>query len=447
MKKFSIKVRIMLWYLVLLTVLLGILIPFLYYFMKASMYDNAESLLRIHTSQALANFEFEDEKISLENFRSISSSEFILYDVDDSPILDTGSNEQLYGTSANFDKVSTVETTDGNWLIFDQMLMEDEEYVGWLRGYSSLDPIENTLKNLRMLIFIAFPIYIIVAITGGLIISGKALAPVAKITETAKLISDGNLSERIGELNTNDEVSDLANTFDHMIDKLESSIIKEKRFTANASHELRTPISVIMANAEDMLAGEHSMSEHNKVFELILQETKKMKNMVAQLLMLSRGDELKYKYSFERINMALLVEDILDEMKAKAEEKEITIDYHYKENCIIEADQTLMVRMVLNLVDNAIKYGKQKGNINITLEKNGKQIEFKIGDNGIGISKEDMPLIFNRFYRADSSRNSEGSGLGLSIVKWIVEVHKGKIEIESELLKGTIITILLPIGK
>ena len=443
--KMAIKTKIMIWYTALLALLLSIVIPLIYFTMKSTMYDNAESMLRIHTSEALENFEYEHDKMELYGFKNISGTSFILFDAENNVIENTGTNDGLYTAEPDYGNITEYKDAGSNWLIYDQIIEEEGKNVGWIRAYASLESVNAALNNLKTIIAIASPIYILIGILGGLFISKKSLKPIDDITKTAQIISAGDLSQRLDMPDTGDEVSRLAQTFDHMIEKLEDSFRKEKRFTANASHELRTPISVIMANSEDMLFGDHTVEEYKDAVKTILSESQKMRNMVSKLLMLSKGDEASLTYAFEEIDLGLLIEGVVDEMLDYAKEKNILISYGYKEDIIIKADQTLIIRLIMNLLDNAIKYNNGNSQIEVFLNKKEEFAEIIINDKGIGIPKEDLPNIFNRFYRVDKSRSGEGTGLGLSIVKHIVDIHKGDISVESEVSSGTTFTILLPL--
>ena len=443
----TIKGKIMLWYTSLLALLLCILIPLIYFSMKNNMYDNAEGLLKMHTSQALSTFEYDDNNISLGGFKNLSGTSFIIFDKDNNVLLKTEYSANLDKTPSNFGNVFQENGEDGHWLVYDLQLTEDNNISGWIRAYSSLEPIEATLQNLRLLIIVLLPIYLLIAILGGLFLSKKALSPIDKITKTAKSISTGDLSKRLNMPNTGDEVGRLAETFDEMLDRLDQSFKKEKSFTSNASHELRTPLSVIISNAEFALNGEQSEAKYKESLDLILSESNKMSSMISKLLMLTRGDESNYKYEFEQIDLGLIIEDVVEEMQEAAIQKNISLSYTGKKNIFIIADQTLIVRLLINLIDNAIKYSDNQGNVSISLRTKDKFAEISIEDKGIGIPETELPQIFNRFYRVDKSRSSEGSGLGLSIVKWIVDIHKGSVDIKSKLKEGTIIKVKLPLDK
>ena len=230
----AIKTKIMLWYTVLLVLLLGIVIPLIYFTMKSTMYDNAESMLRIHTSQALEDFEYEHDTMELYGFKNISGTSFILFDADNSLITNTGASDTLNSLAPDYDNISEYKTEQDSWLIYDQSIQEEGRTVGWIRAYASLESVYAALQNLKTIIAIASPIYIIIGILGGLFISKNSLKPIDDITKTAQIISTGDLSQRLEMPDTGDEVSRLAQTFDRMIDKLDESFEKEKRFTANA---------------------------------------------------------------------------------------------------------------------------------------------------------------------------------------------------------------------
>ena len=210
------------------------------------------------------------------------------------------------------------------------------------------------------------------------------------------------------------------------------------------SHELRTPVSVIMATSEDALNGEHSVKDYQDALTTILSESKKMRGMISKLLMLSKGDEASLKYAFENIDLGLLIEGVVEEMLEYAKQKNILISYGYKEDVMIKADQTLIIRLVMNLLDNAIKYSNENSQIEVFLNKKKDCAEIVVKDCGIGIPAQELDKIFNRFYRVDKSRSGEGIGLGLPLVKHIVDIHKGSISVKSELSVGTKFTVRLP---
>ncbi|MGL4483582.1 MAG: sensor histidine kinase [Anaerovoracaceae bacterium] len=326
-----------------------------------------------------------------------------------------------------------------------------------------VNAINDFLEFLKIILPAVGVIFVIIAVLGSLFIAGKALKPIANITETVSNIHGEDLSERIKGIDTKDEVGVLANTFNNMFDDLEESFKRERRFAADASHELRTPVAVIMNNSELLIesAGEKIPEEYFAINE----ESKRMNKIISQLLALSRGYEGQYKLDIEELQLGDILENVIAECKEKAEEKGLKIIYKRIDQRIL-ADQMLITQLFMNLIENAIKY-TGAGQIEIfqnneimqnndidkmafeIIEKkvDGKQfIQVIISDTGIGISAEDLPHIFDRFYRADKSRDRSGVGLGLSISKWITEVHGGSISVTSQENEGSQFIVSLAIN-
>lgn len=299
------------------------------------------------------------------------------------------------------------------------------------------------LNDFQWMLLLVIPCYILLAAIGARVLARRALQPIRQITESARKISMGDLSERIDGIESRDEVGELADTFNQMIEELEVSFQRERQFTSDASHELRTPMTVITACTEDALFTDDP-AIRNENLKVIQKENQRMTKMLSQLLMLSRGYEGRYHFQPEELYLYDMVESVSESLAGMAEEKSIQIHNEIPRKQTIYADQSLFTQLLVNLVENAIKYGNEKGNVWLTLEEKEHGSVLEIRDDGIGISKEDLPKIFERFYRADKARDRKGSGLGLSIVKWIVTLHGGKITVDSTLGQGTKMTVVLP---
>jgi heavy metal sensor kinase len=370
---------------------------------------------------------------------------FVVFDSKGNANIDSEILPQLVNLPIEPELVRYITIDDIHWAVYDEPLQIDGEVMGWVRVSRSMESLINTLNNLKLIIFIAIPLYIIFASLGGLFLADRALRPIDDITKTAGEISRGDIKQRLKKPKTKDEVGRLVITFNEMLDKLESFIKKERQFTADVSHELRTPLAVISAEAEHLLSNLPEKSEETSSLKKILKESKKMSYMVSQLLMLYRSEEGKYELSYEVLDLNVIAEEIVNEYKDIAVEKEINIKLKTETQLKIKADQTLITRLLVNLIDNAIRYSSKKGYIKVSLLKEKDFAVIRVSDNGNGISEEDLPCIFDRFYQADKSRGTEGSGLGLSIVKWIAEAHKGTIEVESKLSQGSTFTAKLPL--
>ena len=235
----------------------------------------------------------------------------------------------------------------------------------------------------------------------------------------------------------------LAQTFDSMFSRLEKSFDAERQFTADASHELRTPAAAIIAQAEYALK-QAPPAEKDEALQKILAQARKMSRLLAQLLMLARADANKIPFEIEKFDFSEMAEIVIEETQQIAGAKEITVNAAIEPEVCVEGDQTLLMRLLLNLLDNAVKYTENGGKIDFTLHKEKGSVVCSVKDTGCGIAPEELPKIWRRFYQAESShRNSSGAGLGLSMVQWIANLHGGTITAESTPGKGSTFTFTL----
>ena len=282
---------------------------------------------------------------------------------------------------------------------------------------------------------------------GGYYITKKAFLPINNIARTANDICTRNdIKQRI-QINPNarkDELYNLSLTLNQMLDKIENLIMQEKQFTSDASHELRTPISVILAQGEYLLDIADTEKE-KELAENIVTKAKQISKLVSRLLLLARIDGNRQKFNKEKVDLSVLVDIAVDSMNDLALQKNISIISDVAENTIIYADEALLLSAVTNLISNGIKYGKEEGEVKISARQNEDRTEITVADNGIGISGKNIDKIWGRFYRVDDVRNDEygSSGLGLSMVKSIIKLHGGKISVKSAPDKGTEFKITL----
>lgn len=449
MIKLKIRTKIALWYTILLIILLGIFIPYVYYALSQSMNKNEEAMIRADASQTATMIEIEDTSVKLKEtgYSLISGTYISIYDTNGKTLFDTSHLSWNNLFKPLYGKLQIVNHSNEQWLLYDLPIYNDTMAIAWVRAMRPLKPVNDTLHTLRVLMLVALPIYIIIIILGSLFIAGKALSPINHITKTTQSIGQGDLSKRLNMNKVEDEVGRLAATFDEMLDRLETAFKREKQFTSDASHELRTPIAIISAHAEESLRGDKNPVDYEESMGIILRESRKMGQIVSQLLMLTRGDEGKYKPEIENINLNVIIRDVVEDMKDLADKSGVVLYSTIAGNICIEADQTLITRMLINLIDNSIKYNQKDGWVKVSLSVEKSFAKITVEDNGIGISEKDLPHIFERFYRADKVRTRNGTGLGLSIVKWIVELHDGSIHVTSEKNSGTAFDIRLRTSK
>ena len=308
--------------------------------------------------------------------------------------------------------------------------------------------VKYTLAAFQRTLLFAVPITLVLA--GGLsfFLTRKALKPVDAITKTAREIEERGLTRRI-KVRSKDELGRLAETLNQMFDRLQRTFDREQQFTADASHEMRTPLSVIKGEATLALSKERSKEEYQKSLELISHETSYMTSVVGKLLELAHVDTCQECLSFEDINLKDLLTELASDIGVLCEEKSIHFELSTRDDLIVKGDKIKLKELSLNIVDNAIRYTSQGGNIFVSLEKNGDNARITVKDTGIGIPEDHLPHIFERFYRVDKFRShgEKGAGLGLSICQRIVELHGGKIEVKSKVGDGSAFSILLPISR
>ena len=318
----------------------------------------------------------------------------------------------------------------------------------WVRGIISVTDESYALKAAAKNNLILTVMLIFAAGIGGYLIIKRAFVPVKKISRTAKEIADSSdLTRRINLGNGKDEIFTLADTFDEMLDKIEQTFEREKQFTSDASHELRTPIAVILSECEYMEECAKTEEELRESSRSIKRQADKMSKLVSELLTISRMDRNTLQLNFEETDLSELVSFVCDEQEEINRGKDTVLVRYIKNGITARTDKFLLARLFINLISNAYQYIESEGIISVSLDECDEFVKFTVTDNGIGISEENIPKIWERFYQVDKSRtaNENGNmGLGLSMVKWIAECHGGSIDVKSELGKGSTFIFKLP---
>ena len=397
--------------------------------------------------QLTAQIENEDGSLTVENEVPLSSGS--MYFITEQ----NGSELASYGEAITlFDQVPVVEGVfrsiqrDGSgWLLLDSPLVQVDHFTVRVRVAVSSAHNDRVLNTLRTVILIGVPLATLIALLGGLMIAKRTLRPIRQIIHSASIISTGDLTARIPPAPSKDELGELTNTLNQMLASVETVFNREKRFTSDASHELRTPVAVLRAYAESLLAEKSMTDEQQGALQTMLNECLGMQKIIGQLLTITRGQEGRYPICMESIGLYDICAAVAETMADQLAEKQMTIALHIPPTLMIHADQSLFTEVVLNLVENAIKYGNPHGHITIRGAFVDAQVELAIQDNGIGIPDTALPHIFERFYRVDAVRDRSGTGLGLSIVQWIVAAHHGSILVQSEVGKGSTFLIRLPV--
>jgi heavy metal sensor kinase len=306
--------------------------------------------------------------------------------------------------------------------------------------------ITGTLATFRYVLLIAIVGVIVLAGLGGLFLAGRVLKPVEQITRTAQKIEESDLSQRITVKN-DDELGRLATTLNDMIERLEEAFNRQRQFTADASHELRTPLAIMQAEATLALSKERTEADYRKSLETISQESTYMSSVIGKLLFLARSDAGKEQLNFEDVDIKELLTGLSTNIEALAQDKGIKFSVDAQESLIVNGDKVKLRQLFINILENAVRYTPADGAVSVSLVKKDENALATISDTGIGIPPEHLPHIFERFYRVDKARSKAdgGVGLGLAIAQYITESHKGTIEVESQVGKGTTFYVTIPL--
>ncbi len=319
----------------------------------------------------------------------------------------------------------------------------DGRVVGALQAGESTKDVTDTLRILLLVFAVALPAALVLATGGGYWLSSRALGPIDKITRAAHDISERDLSRRLSLDLPDDEVGRLARTFDGMIERLDAAFQRQRRFTADASHELRTPLTAIRGQIDVALQRPRDPAAYQQTLATINDQVERMTRLVAGLLMLARTDAGALGIERERVDIAELVRSVADQVRPLAERKGLSLDVSGSGDPVVSGDGDLLLQLLLNLVDNAVKY-TDAGGVTLNWSVADHVAQVIVSDTGPGIDPEDRERIFERFYRVDAARTHEGgAGLGLSICRWIAAEHRGDITVESS-TAGSAFTVRLP---
>ena len=340
----------------------------------------------------------------------------------------------------SIEDINIYQVENKKFLYYDTRLQDEDD---WIRGIYPLGKVQKEIEtfwNIAIALSVLFIIFVVIV---GYRIIKNAFKPVKQISNTALEIKRSkDFSNRIElEDSNDDEIHKMASTFNEMLDTVEEVFIHEKQFSSDVSHELRTPITVILAQSDYALQYSDTLEETKESLEVINRHAKRMTNLINQIMELSKLERQK-EIEKEKINLSNIVLQLLEDYKPLLESKNLNLIYNVEKDLRIQGNKIMLERVFLNILMNAVKFTKT--NIEVSLTREGKTAVLKIRDDGIGISEENKKFIWERFFQVNDSRNKEenkGSGLGLSMVKKIVDLHSATIDLESELEQGTCFTI------
>ena len=451
MKRFfnnsSIKLKIGLWYMGIMILLVFSSLAIVFYISENIIHSSVRTYLKDVVIHRLDYLTIENGEIIIDsNFDTmIQNVEIAIYDKDFKFLYGNSPNGfEMDNRKSKDDKIMIIRSNNQKWYVYNKIIELGDYGKVWIRGVMPNIGQSSAIETVIQISFVILPFFLILSAIGGYIITKNAFTPIEKIRRIAEKINEGNdLSQRINLGKGDDELHTLANTFDVMFDRLQTSFENEIQFTSDVSHELRTPITVILTQAEYGKDSISSVEDAQKSFGIIEKEGQKMSKLVSQLLTLARMERGRQKLNIENINLSELLEIIIETQTLSAKTKNIKFITKIIPEIYANIDEMMIMRVFTNLISNAISYGKQNGTVTVELFLQENRIVSKISDDGIGISEDKLDKIWLRFYQVDPSKNGDNSGLGLSMVKKIIELHKGEIFVESELGKGTTFTIIL----
>ena len=445
MKRLSIKARVTLWFTLFLTLLAGLALGTLLAVGGQLTEQGSQNTLKKAVSEGLEELDWEDGRPDIDDDLKSYQDGVWLAVYDQTGSLVYGGLPDDLGLDQPFEEGALRTCRQGQevWYLYD-LVSRGQEGTLWLRGATAAQSANQTFLMLLRLALVALPFLVLAGALGGYAIANHAFGPVRRITRAAEQISDGqDLSRRIDLGPGRDEIYTLAATFDRMFARLEASFQAEKQFTSDASHELRTPVAVILAQCEEAQA---DPSQRDHALQVIQSQARGMSALISQLLTLARADQGRLNLEKEPIDLGELTQMVAAQTEELAAATGIRVECRADAGLWVQGDETMLVRMLLNLTENAVKYGREGGFVRITLSRQGDCLEGRVEDDGIGITPQQQERIWERFYQADPSRSSSqgGVGLGLPMVRTIVQAHGGRVWAESRPGGGSVFLFRLP---
>ena len=458
-----IRVRLTLWYVALLAVILAAFGAGVYLTLSRSLNSSLDDSIRVQAEALMDAVRYDGVRPTLSAGPSTNpggEERFTrVFDATMEPTFDnTGplgavpvDRESLAGSLVGETTMRNVVTglDEERMRAVTAPIVVDGDVVGVLEVGQSTDHVTDPLGTLLTIMGVAYPVTLALAVVGGMFLARRALAPVDRVTGLARRISADDLSQRLELDLPEDEVGRLARTFDEMIARLDEAFRRQRQFTADASHELRTPLTVMKGQLDVALQKERGPEEYRKVLQAVNDEVDRLVNLAGSLLTLTRADARQVPMALEDVRVADVVTGAVEHLTPAAAGKQIELSAESGNGVVVKVDEDMLIQLLLNLLDNAIKYTPEGGTVTVRWDTSAEDVEIRVRDTGAGISQEHLPFIFDRFYRADEARSriDGGVGLGLAISRWIAEAHGGSLGVESTPGSGSTFTVRLPIGR
>ena len=440
--------KMTLWYTLLAVLTVAAFAAAIYLMTSYVLEEMLEKDVRLSLTQVVAQVENENGMLAYENEVPISSGMYFVTEENGSELYSYGADITLFDDVPVAPGVFRyIQGETERWLLLDSDVEQVDEFRLRVRVAASCATNDRILSTMRLIFLIAIPFVALLSLLGGRFIAGRSLRPIQRIIQSANTICGGELSARIPPAPAKDELGELTDTLNSMLESVETTLNREKRFTSDASHELRTPVAVLRAYAESLLAEDGLSAEQRTELSTMLRECERMQRIIGQLLTITRGQEGRYPVCMEPVCVRELCDGVAETLSDRLAEKAVTLAVDVPDTLTVTADQSLLTELLLNLCENAVKYGMPHGHIDVRGAMTDGKLRLTVSDDGIGIPPEALPHIFERFYRVDAARDRSGTGLGLSICDWIAKAHGGAIRAESQPHVGTTFTVELPAAR
>lgn len=450
MKKLTIKLKLTLWFTIFMILLAAVFFAFTAFISGSTAAHQTRGALIGLVDGNLDEVEYDDGRLEIDD-------DFISYRNGIYCLILNQQGEKINGYYL-YPEMADIAPEDGSiqifqvdgetCLIYDRLIRFKQHEDIWLRGIVRESGALINSPAVTRALLTALPLLICMAAVGGYLLAGSSLRPIRNISRTAEAIgSSGDLSKRIEMKLGGDELHQLAETFNRMFERLESNFEAERQFTADASHELRTPVATILAQCEYAFENAAGEDELYEVIGKIQKQGYRMSRLIESLLDFTRLEQRTEEHPMTLIDLSSVIASVCREYQETAA-KNITLTETIQPEIRMPADRTLIIRMFENLLNNACKYGRENGHIKVELSQTGNHIILAVADDGIGIAPDELPKIWNRFYRVDKARSfAQGTGLGLAMVRQIARFHGGSVTAASEPGQGSVFTLTFEITK
>ncbi len=447
----TLRIRLTFWYMFSFSIILVLFAALLYIQLRYSLIAQVDTALQLAAVQALINLDEDVGRLAFQNIEnnpeavsSLSDDYYIQLSAPDGTVWETlGGNDGIPALNSPTEAFSTLIDGQDQWRVYSREVIVGDT-AGWLQVVQELETVQSTLQSLLAQMLWGLPLATLLAGLGGFLLASRALRPVDRMTRTAQSITASDLNQRIDYIGPADEIGRLAQTFDNMLDRLQSAFERERRFTGDAAHELRTPLAAIKGRIGVTLSRPREKTNYTETLQDVEQQVDRLIRLSSDLLYIARLDRAQLEHQSELIELDDFLGAIVDQVRPLAEVKSVTLEESIPEGLMVKGSMDLLIRLYLNLLDNAIKYTPPAGQVTVWARKQRDEIQIGVSDTGPGIATEYMPHLFERFYRAEEDRarnwtgdGQGGAGLGLAIAYEITRVHGGTLSVQSEVGQGT----------